>query len=241
MSCPAGSRRWDARLDAGEARSPAGWSRVRSPGATARPRTGQGNAAFPGKTHRISCSGSRKHTFPLSPPCHGESLCSAGDNVNSYPGNQGKQGRLFGILREAAACLPQQQGLARAGTAALMATNEPLSLAVGWPRRWKICGSPREKKKSQVKTNNCLWGRRREADAIQPFRAWCWFLPSARAGLGSQREPGQCLGRGRAQLCPERYPVGKGCPRGTGLVQEAVSHPAACPGRPQRPLLCQPR
>lgn len=104
-----------------------------------------------------------------------------------------------------------------------------------------VAAPGKKKKKSQVKTNNCLWGRRREADAIEPFRAWCWFLPSARAGLGSQREPGQCLGRGRAQLCPERYPVGKGCPRGTRLMQEAVSHPAACPGRPQRPLLCQPR
>lgn len=141
QGCSAGFRR---------AQSTAGPSWLRGPGATARPRTGQENAAFPGKTHRISCSGSRKHTFPLSPPCHGESLCSAGDNVNSCPGNQGKQGALFGILREAAARLPQQTGLALAGPAALMATNEPPSLAVGWPRRWKICGSPREKKKISI-------------------------------------------------------------------------------------------
>lgn len=173
LSRPARSRRSAALLHSGEAPSTAGSSGLRGPGATARPRTGQENAAFPGKTHRISCSGSRKHTFLLSPPCHGESLCSAGDNVNSYPGNQGKQGRLFGVLREAAARLPHQTGLAPAGTAALMATNEPPSLAVGWPPRWKICGSPREKKKSQVKTNKCLWGRRRGADGIQPFRARC--------------------------------------------------------------------
>lgn len=44
---------------------------------------------------------------------------------------------------------------------------------------------------------------------------------------------------GCAQLCPERCPVGKGCPRGTGLAQETVSHPAARLGRAQRPLLYQ--
>lgn len=147
-------------------------SLLRAPRATARPQTGQENAAFPSKTHRISCSRSRKHTFPLSLPCHGESLCSAGDNVNSYPGNQGKQGRLFGILREAAACLPHQKGLALGETAFLMATNERPSPAVGWPLRWKICGSPKGKK-AVFKTNKCLGGRQGKADTSQLFKAQC--------------------------------------------------------------------
>lgn len=203
---------------------------VRGPGATARPRTGQENAAFPGKTHRISCSGSRKHTFPLSPPCHGESLCSAGDNVNSYPGNQGKQGRLFGILREAAARLPHQTGLALGGTAALMATNEPPSLAVGWPLRWKICGSPTEKKNLNLRQTTVCGGGGEERTPSSPSEDGADSCRRPGAGLGSRREPVQCFGRGCPQLCPEECPLGKGCPRGTGLAQEPVSHPAACLG-----------
>lgn len=57
------------------------------------------------------------------------------------------------------------------------------------------------------------------------------------AGLGSRREPVQCFGRGCAQLCPEKCPLGKGCPRGTGLAQEPVSHPAACLGPGLAPTL----
>lgn len=55
--------------------------------------------------------------IPSHCPCsyHKESLCSAGDNVNSYPGNRGKQLGLFGILHGAAACLPCEQGPAGPG------------------------------------------------------------------------------------------------------------------------------
>lgn len=55
--------------------------------------------------------------IPSHCPCsyHRESLCSAGDNVNSYPGNRGKQLGLFGILHGAAACLPREQGPAGPG------------------------------------------------------------------------------------------------------------------------------
>lgn len=36
-----------------------------------------------------------------------------------------------------------------------MGANEPPWPAVGWPPRWKICGSPR--KKLVFKTNKCCW------------------------------------------------------------------------------------
>lgn len=111
---------------------------------------------------------------------------------------------------------------------ALMATNEPPSLAVGWPLRWKICGSPTEKKISRQTTVCGGGGEERTPSSPSEDGADSCRRPGA--GLGSRREPVQCFGRGCAQLCPEECPLGKGCPRGTGLAQEPVSHPAACLG-----------
>lgn len=101
----------------------------------------------PGLSHRqrrkVLCSPARRTGFPaaghknIPSHCpysyHRESLCSARDNVNSYPGNQGKQLGFFGILHGAAACLPCEQGPAGTGRRcfswALM--NLPGQLLVG--------------------------------------------------------------------------------------------------------------
>lgn len=54
-------------------------------------------------------------------------------------------------------------------------------------------------KKSQLKTNNCFWGRRQGADCIQLFLAPCWFLPSARSWAG---QPAGAWAAFRPGLCP---------------------------------------
>lgn len=96
-----------------------------------------------------------------------------------------------------------------------MATNEPLSLAVGWPWRWKICGSPRKKKNLNLRQITVCGGGGEERPPCSP----------------SERGAGSCPGPG-AGLCPA-VPTAvssrEGLSRGTGLAQETVSHPAACP------------
>jgi len=81
-------------------------------------------------------------------------------------------------------------------TVFLMGANEPPWPAVGWPPRWKICGSPR--KKLVFKTNKCCWeGKILQQPVIQkrgvtacPWRAGC---SHGRAAVGAS--PGWALGR----------------------------------------------
>lgn len=110
------------------------------------------------------------------------------------------------------------------------------------PRGGKSVAAPGKKKKSlKLRQTSVCGGGGEERTASSPSERGADSCPRPGDGLGGQRQPGQCFGRGCAQLCPARCAVGKGCPRGTGLAHEAVSHPAACLGRAQRPLPYQPR
>lgn len=110
-----------------------------------------------------------------------------------------------------------------------MGANESPWPAVGWPPRWKICGSPR--KKLVFKNNKCCC----EEEILQqpvlqkhgvtacPWRAGC---SHGRVAVGAP--PGWALGRalwcflGQSH-CGGRSPASKVWPRGVGSVWEAIS------------------